>query len=269
MKNILSVLGLFLICFFYGQKVSDYQYINVPQKFQDFEPNKYGLNDLVISKLKQKKFVVITDQKENWTQNLSQDPCQVLNVEALDASTMFKNKVKIEFKDCNKVSVISFVGVSSIKEFEAGMRDALEQAFKNIPSSNPVEKIAIVQTTETLKRSQQAEIAKQDVAVQPETKSVQVVPAPKTVATASQKEELYDNGSVKLNRIFLDNGSFILVSPNSSVPFASFKPATKKDVYRVQLSDGSSTLGYLENDSIVIEMPNSTGDFRKEIFERK
>ncbi len=265
MKNILSVLCLFLIYFSYGQKVSDYQYIHVPQKFQDFEPNKYGLNDLLISKLKQKKFIVISDQKEN----LSQNPCQVLNVEILDASTMFKNKVKIEFKDCNKGSIISLVGGSSIKEFEAGMRDALEQAVKNIPSSNPVEKIEIVQTNETLKSNQQIELAKQGVAVQPETKSVQVVPAPKTVATASQKEELYDNGSVKLNRIFLDNGSFILVSPNSSVPFASFKPATKKDVYRVQLSDGSSTLGYLENGTIVIEMPNSTGDFRKEIFERK
>ena len=47
------------------------------------------------------------------------------------------------------------------------------------------------------------------------------------------------------------------------------KESTKKEVYRVQLQDGSQTLGYVENGNIVIEIPNAEGSFRKEIFEGK
>lgn len=63
MKKFLQILPLFLIISLFGQNVSDYQYIYVPQKFNDFEQNKYGLNDLLQAKLKQKRFIILNENK--------------------------------------------------------------------------------------------------------------------------------------------------------------------------------------------------------------
>lgn len=266
MKKILQISTLLLITFFYGQQVSDYQYIYIPEKFNDQDVNKYGLNDLLQLKLKQKKFTVITESKENWPAELLQNPCQILTADLLNISNMFKNKLKVEFKNCDNKTIGSVDGISSIKEFEPGMREALEVAAKQIPMSAPVEKSMTLQKEET---PNQVEIVKKDSPVVAETKKAQVVPAPKTEATASQKAEVYSNGSLTLTKIFLTNGEFILVNLNNSVPYATFKPSTKKEVYRVKLDDGTSTLGYLEDGTIVVELANSDGSFRKEIFTRK
>lgn len=263
MKKILQISTLLLITFFYGQQVSDYQYIYIPEKFNDQDVNKYGLNDLLQLKLKQKKFTVITESKENWPAELLQNPCQILTADLLNTSNMFKNKLKVEFKNCDNKTIASVDGISSIKEFEPGMREALEVAAKKIPVSTPVEKSMTLQKEET---PNQVEIVKKDSPVVAETKKAQVVPAPKTEATASQKAEVYSNGSLTLTKILLTNGEFILVNPNNSVPYATFKPSTKKEVYRVQLGNGASTLGYLEDGNIVVELADSDGSFRKEIF---
>lgn len=266
MKKILQISTLLLITFFYGQQVSDYQYIYIPEKFNDQDVNKYGLNDLLQLKLKQKKFTVITESKENWPAELLQNPCQILTADLLNTSNMFKNKLKVEFKNCDNKTIASVDGISSIKEFEPGMREALEVAAKKIPVSTPVEKSMTLKKEET---TNQVEVVKKDSPVVAETKKAQVVPAPKTEATASQKAEVYSNSSLTLTKILLTNGEFILVNPNNSVPYATFKPSTKKEVYRVQLGNGPSTLGYLEDGKIVVELANSDGSFRKEIFTKK
>lgn len=263
MKKILQISTLLLITFFYGQQVSDYQYIYIPEKFNDQDVNKYGLNDLLQLKLKQKKFTVITESKENWPAELLQNPCQILTADLLNTSNMFKNKLKVEFKNCDNKTIGSVDGISSIKEFEPGMREALEVVAKQIPMSAPVEKSMTLKKEET---PNQVVAVKKDSPVVAETKKAQIVPAPKTEATASQKAEIYSNGSLTLTKIFLTNGDFILVNPNNSVPYATFKPSTKKEVYRVQLGNGASTLGYLEDGTIVVELADSDGSFRKEIF---
>ena len=73
----------------------------------------------------------------------------------------------------------------------------------------------------------------------------------------------------RLNKINLSNGEFILVNPNNSVPFATFKPSAKKDVFRVQLQDETATLGYVENGKILVEIPNADGSFKNEEFLKK
>ncbi len=269
MKKILQISTLFLVTFFYGQQVSDYQYIDVPEKFSDQDANKYGLNQLLQLKLKQKKFTIITESKANWPSELSQNPCRVLTAELLNTSNLFKNRIKIEFKDCENKTIGSIDGKSSVKDFEPGMRDALEDAARKIPMSAPVDKQYTIETKEQKKTNQTTENEEIDLPIVPKARTAQVVPAPKTVATASQNAEVYYNGSLKLNRIFLNNGAFILVSPNNSVPYATFEPSTKKEVYRVKLDDGTTTIGYLEDGNIVVELANSDGNFRKEIFMKK
>jgi len=53
------------------------------------------------------------------------------------------------------------------------------------------------------------------------------------------------------------------------VPFAVFKNSSKKDVFIVKLADGNSTVGYFENGSIVIDIPQSDGRYTKEVFTGK
>ena len=265
MKKILQISTLLLITFFYGQKVSYYQYIYIPEKFNDQDVNKYGMNELLQLKLKHKKFTVITESKEKWPAELRQNSCQVLTADLLNTSNMFKNKVKVDFKDCENKTIASLDGISPIKEFEAGMREALEVAVKKIPISAPVENLITQEKEEPAARS---ETVKQDLTLVAEAKNSQVVSPIKEVEV-NQKAEVFSNGSLTLNKIFLPNGEFILVNPNNSVPYATFKPSTKKEVYRVQLNDGISTLGYLEDGKIVVEFPNSDGSYRKEIFEKK
>jgi hypothetical protein len=269
MKKILQVSAILVATIFYAQKISDYQYIYVPETFTDKKANKYGLDDLLIKKLKQNKYTIIKESKLNWPAELANNPCQVLTVEVSDTSNMFKNKVKIDFKDCENKSLLSLDGTTYLKEFETGMQDALANAAKKIPTSMPVEMSFVTQKEEPKQIISKVESVKQEVAAVPEIKTAQIVSAPKTVATAESTAEIYSNGTMSLNRIFLSNGEFILVNPNNSVPFATFKPSTQKNIYRVQLSDGSATLGYFENGKIVIELANSDGSFQKEVFGKK
>lgn len=269
MKKILQVSGILVTTIFYAQKISGYQYIYVPETFTDKKANKYGLDDLLIKKLKQNKYTIIKENKLNWPAELANNPCQVLTVEVSDTSNMFKNKVKIDFKDCENKSLLSLDGTTYVKEFEPGMQDALANAAKNIPTSMPVEKSLVLQKEEPMQVISKVESVKQEVAAVPEIKTAQIVSAPKTVATAESTAEIYTNGTMSLNRIFLANGEFILVNPNNSVPFATFKPSSKKDIYHVQLSDGSKTVGYLENGEISIEVAKSDGTYNNLIFKKK
>ena len=266
MKKILQLSSLLFITFYFAQQVSDYQYIYVPEKFSDKGVNKYGLNELLQLKLKQKKYTVLPENRENWPPELAQNPCEMLTANLSDTSNMFKNRLILEFKDCQNKSLLILEGKSSIKEFEPGMRAALEDAGKNLPMSMPVERQFAVIPREN---NNNTEPVKKEVVVVIEKSTAQVVPAPKTQATADQKAEVYSNGSVTFNRIFLANGEFILVNPNNSVPYATFKPSTKTEVYRVQLSDGTATLGYLEKGNIIVELANSDGSFRKQVFNKK
>ena len=268
MKKIIQIFATVIATILYGQNISDYQYIHVPETFNDVKANKYGLKDLLQANLKQKNYTILSKSKENWPSELLQNPCRVLTAEVTDTSNMFKNRLKIDFKDCKNNTISSLEGKSSVKEFEPGMRDALANAVKNIPVSNPIEQIAIVEKQEPVKNNPPIETQKQDLPVST-TKTAAVSPAPKTEKAELQKAEVYGNGTFTLNKIFLTNGEFILANPNNSVPYAMFKPSTKIDVYHVKLSDGIATLGYLENGKIVVETPNSDGSFMKVVFERK
>ena len=268
MKKILQFSTLLMLPFLYAQQISDYQYIRVPEKFGDAEVNKSGLNELLQIKLKQKKFTVLTT-KDKWPADAMQNPCHIMTAELLNNSNMFKNRLKIEFKDCENKTISVLDGKSSIKEFEPGMRDALEDAVKQIPPSSPVEQFLTVKPKETKKAVEQTENQNTTRTVVTETQTVPNNAAPKTEKTVGQKAEVYANGNITVTRIFLAEGEFILVNPNHSVPYATFKPTAKKEVYRVKLADGTATFGYLEEEKIVIELPNSDGSYRNEVYSRK
>lgn len=236
----------------FGQKVADYKYIAVPQKFKDFEKESYGLENFLSKNLTSKKYVIISSDKSKWPAEVG-NPCNVLNAEVLNTSSFLKNKVVVQFKDCNDKTISEAKGGSSIKEFQEGYSDALRDALVGVTPSNPTVNLAAVEST------QQINVVK-EAATQAQTKETSSTTF--TTSTATK----FTNGKINLQKIQLDKDQFILADANSSVPYATFKVTAKKDVFRVKLANGESTLGYLENGNIIIEIPQTNGDFSREVF---
>ena len=157
--------------------------------------------------------------------------------------------------DCNKTTVLEVKESSMIKEYEEGFQEALKKSLVKILPSNP-----------TVQRELTPDIEIKT----PQDIVVKEVETPSNISTTSStKVESYTNGSANFQKINIGNGQFILVTSTSSAPFATFSNSTKADVYRIVLQNGSTTLGYLENGNLVVEMPNADGSFRKEVFGRK
>lgn len=256
MKKIISLLFFFSLSMLFGQNITDYEYIYVPKKFKDFKTNEYNLNTLLKKSLEAKKYKVIQDDIVNWPLELRENPCKVLSADLLNDSNMFRNRVKLQFSNCEKNVVFETKGTSMIKDFELGYQDAMNISLKNLQNSQPKEIEILAQPTE--------KIAVETVVEKP----VQTVVTSTNSATpeVSKKAESYSNGTMSFQKIQISKEQFILVSSSSSVPFATFKNTTKADVYRVTLENGTSTLGYTENGNLVIEIPTSDGNYKKEVF---
>lgn len=260
MKKISQIFLMFALTTFYGQQISNYKYITI-QESKEFKNNKYGVVDLFSSKLKQKNYTIVAEDK---LLSANVDRCDILTAELVDDSNMFKNRITINFKDCNNKTITITKGISSLKEYEPGFQDAIMQAVTTIAVSNPIERVQELIVEKVSPVTIQAETKKEEAVVKTEKKM-----ETSTVKTQSTNSQTYSNGKITTNRIFLANGQFILVNPNNSVPYAIFKPSTKANIYHVILADGTATLGYIENNEIVIDLANADGSFRKETFTSK
>lgn len=272
MRKILQIASVFVFALFYTQNVTDYQYISL--RNGDLKDNKYGVENVLKSSLTQKKYTVISPNLEEWPIELRQNPCNVLIAELENTSSMFRNKVALNFKDCNNKSLAKLEGKSFIKDFDPGMQDAMKDALKLMKNSEPTTKEWIAEEkpkpTSTIIDKDKTEIISQNSTIAETAKKTSEVQQQKlSNSTETSNAEIYSNGNFTFNKINLSNGEFILVNPNNSIPYATFKPSAKKEVFRVQLQDGTTTLGYLEAGKIIIEIPNSDGSFRNEVFLKK
>ena len=248
-KSLAFIFSLFTVIVIFSQNISDYEYIYVPKKFKNFEVNEYKLNTLLKNALINKKYKIIQEELVNWPIELRQNPCKVLNAELLNASSMFKNKVNLQFTDCKEKVVLESKASSDYKEFDLGYQDALKTSLIKVPASSP----KTFDVKETIQPEEPRIIDKQ-------------VAQPVATKETVTKTESYTNGKISLQKVQISKDQFILVSSSSSVPFATFKNTTKADVYRVVLENGTSTLGYLENGNLVIEILANDGDYKKEVF---
>ena len=253
MKKLSTIIAALCITFSYAQKVSDYKYISLPEKFSGFKNDQYKLDVLLSKTLKQKQYVVVSGNRSQWTAEANSNPCSVLNADVINDSGFLRNKVVLEFKDCNGKVVTSQKASTSIKEFEEGFQDALKQALVSVPVSSPKE------------ISNQVKAVVQEIQT---SEPVREVPR-QNVDNSSTQSGKYTNGKVSLQKVHIDDSQFILVENNSSVPFATFKSTSKKDTFKVKLNSGESTIGYYENGNIVIEMPKGNDDYSKEVFTLK
>ncbi len=247
MKKLSVLISSFCVMLSYAQKVSDYKYVVVPATYESFKKTNYGLSTFLTNHLKSKQYVVISENRGQWPEEANANPCNVLNANIINDSSFLRNKIILELKDCNDKVISSQKGTTSIKEYEEGYKDALSKTFINIPVSHPI------QNTEYKKETQIAETAQQTSQVSKQK-------------SQASKAEKYSNGKLSLQKIQIDAAQFILVDGNSSVPFATFKETTKKDVFRVKLGSGESTTGYYENGNLVIEIPKGNDEYSKEVF---
>ncbi|MBW8524333.1 hypothetical protein K0U91_03755 [Chryseobacterium chendengshani] len=252
MKKLSTIIATLCITFSYAQKVSDYKYIALPEKFSGFKNDQYKLDVLLSKTLKQKQYVVVSGNRSQWTAEANSNPCSVLNADVINDSGFLRNKVVLEFKDCNGKVIASQKASTPIKEFEAGFQDALKQALVAVPVSFPKE-------TET------TQVAVQEVQPSEPVKEVST----QKLESSSNESVKFVNAKLTLQKIQINNNQFILVRENSSIPFATFKAAIKRDVFRVKLDSGDSTIGYFENGNIVIEMPKGNDEYTKEVFTAK
>lgn len=158
--------------------------------------------------------------------------------------------------------------MSMQKEFETGFPDALEISLRAVPVSSPSQTISIVENTKKPKEEVVAKVEK--------VKTTEAVSAP--VVTKSEvsspiattnKAEVFSNGKISVQKINMGSGQFILASGSSSSPYAVFTETSKQGVYRVKMENGATALGYAENGSLIIEIPQANDTYQKEIFQKK
>ena len=250
MKKFSTIIAAVCFTFSYAQKVSDYKYIALPEKFTGFKNNLYKMDILLAKTLKQKQYIVVSGNRSQWTDEANSNPCSILNADVINDSGFLRNKVILEFKDCNGKVIASQKASTSIKEFEEGFQDALKQALVAVPVSFP--------------KNMETAMNVQEVHAEP-VKEISIQKA----SGSPEKSGKYTNGKLSLQKIQLDDSQFILVEENGGVPYATFKSTSKNDTFKVKLKSGESTLGYYENGNIVIEMPKGNDDFTKEVFTLK
>jgi hypothetical protein len=252
MKKISLIILTACSMFVFGQKVSDYQYILIPSNFESFKQD-YGLSDMLSKTLKSKNYTIVPSDKLQWPAEAQANPCNVLMADVVNDSGLLRNKVLLQFRDCNNKVISSTKGSSNIKEFKEGFQDALKQTFTSVSPSSPVVQTTAVNTNVTTTSSIT------------ETKEAET----SNSASSDNNAVRFSNGKADLMKVQLDSNQFILVNSNSSSPYATFKTTTKADVFRVKLQNGEATLGYYENGNIVIEMPKANDEYYKEIFVKK
>ncbi|WP_260446632.1 hypothetical protein [Chryseobacterium lactis] len=233
----------------FAQKVSDYKYVMIPEKFQTFK-NSYGLEASLAKALQGKKYEILPEAMDKWPTVARNNSCNVVTAEVVNDKNLFTNKVILQFKDCNKKVIFESKGRSDIKEFEEGFADALKEALTKVGVSSPVEMLPS-------RTPDAAQTVVHNTTAEPSTSS------------AAPAANAYSNGKSDLQKIQVDANQFILAKSGSSVPFAVFKATSKKDVFLVKLADGNTTIGYFENGNIVIDMPLGDGRYSKEVFAGK
>lgn len=275
MKILLSLSFVFLSLILGAQNLADYKYVYVPLKFKDFKTNNaYNLNKILVSKLEDRNYEASQVEPSDWVSQIGNDLCQVVSAELVDTSNMFRNKVMLEFKDCNGRVVSAFKAESRIKEFHEGFQDALLQAIAQVPvstgkgvdikSSSPSPKI-VEKKTPTPVAVEQKQVEKTPTKSQVQT-TTQVVESTKTNVEVNSGFQVFSWKGVDYTKVNLGAGHFILTQPKNTEPFADFKESSRKGVYHVTLGDSSTAIGYSEGKNLVIEMRDSKGNFTNEVF---
>lgn len=179
MRKLILLTGLLVLSVLaYSQ--TPYKYVIIPTQFPEFANglNPYGLSSSIQKELNDKS-IANTFQAE-----VSNDEfCEVLTVNLVKVNNMFKNKLKVELKDCRNRIVWSQEGTGRSKDFQTGYAEALADALKDLnqlpinPNANTQVAVATAPTP-VQQVEQAAPVAAPAPTVQPQTTNLQALYKP-------------------------------------------------------------------------------------------
>lgn len=124
---------LFSISLSAQDQLNNFKYIVVPNQFKfQKEPGQYRVNGLAKFLLEKQNFTVLLEG-DTLPEDAIQNNCLVLKTTAIDDSSMFKTKIKFQFKDCQgKVVYTTEEGESREKKYIVAYNEAVRQAFSSL-----------------------------------------------------------------------------------------------------------------------------------------
>lgn len=138
MKKTILFLLLFITLSAFSQKsINNYKYVIVAEKFNFLkENNKYKTSSLTKFLFNKYGFQSFLDS-DSLPDDFNNNRCSALFADLKKVSSLFKTKVFLELKDCNRKTVYkSEVGISKIKDFSKSYHEAIRDAFKSVKKLN-------------------------------------------------------------------------------------------------------------------------------------
>lgn len=238
MKNLIAALLLCSFSTINAQEISDYKYINVPEKFSSFDQDEFQLNNRLRFLLTQKKYEVLATDKSAWPQEVIENPCLALNADVKKVKSFLNNKLEVTFADCAQKNIETIDGTSKIKEFDKGYQEALKLAVNKLKIQNAKASIPMTKIEKPK--------AESNVVYIPEPKAIEIT-----------KSNLLTDGTKNYQKVELQNGGFLIMSENGNQVVAKFESTLKNGIYRVAVTNGNSSypsVGYNNGNSVSYEI---------------
>lgn len=128
MKKFLLIIGLMVfVILSYAQ--TPYKYVIIPTQFAEFTKgfNPYGLSTSLQKEFNEKSISNTFESSE-----IPDDYCDALTVNLTKLSNMFRNKLKVELRDCRNRVVWSREGMGNSKQYKEGYAEAIAEALKDL-----------------------------------------------------------------------------------------------------------------------------------------
>lgn len=251
MKNWITIALLAGITTVNAQELDKYKYFNIPSTTTDFQENQYQLTSRLNYYLGKKNFIILSENKSEWPANVNANPCSVINVDLVKSKSLFKNKLEIQFKDCNNKIVEAIEGSSNIKEYDKGFQDALQKALAKVAVHNYTGKENELPNIETVSKPIDRYEPHPVLKDEPTTSGVVNKKEPHPVI----KDEI--NYVTNLKKVDLKEGGFLLMNESTMQTVAKFEPTLRPIIYRVTVfqtgGNKYASIGYTEGNTISYE----------------
>ena len=176
----------------------------------------------------------------------------------------------MSFKDCNDTEIVKLEGESNLKEYEAGFKDALRNAFATVPQQQ-----AKMPTYRQEEINQVTIVTKKEIP-NPGTELFRKSENPPKTETLvidsnSQMEEFVHDGT-SVYKLTIDANSFVLMDSTKSNILANYYPAAHSGVYHVKVNNGNNpyyTIGYNFNGKLSYEQKSGSNQWTLVEFEKK
>lgn len=254
MKKFIALAIFAGVNFVNAQELDKYKYFNINKNTSDFKDNQYQLTSRLNFYLEKKNYKILDDDRNNWPNELVKNQCNLVNVDLIKQKSMLKNKLDIQFRDCNNKIIETFEGSSNIKDFDKGYQDALQKALSKIKvhkyTGKEVDETNInkeIPTTFNEGKKEPHPVIKEEVVSNFNPGRIDPHPV--------IKEEIkYDNNVKKVD---LKDGGFLLMNASNMQTLAQFEPTLRPYIYRVTVfkSNGEKypSIGYTEGNTISFE----------------